>query len=106
VLRTGAFDGGGTGVVFDEHGPSDEVVATWAEAALLRRFPGHSADDVRLAVQHALQALGAVRVRTYLPVLVERAAVERLAAAGREASEAALPPPARAADVAVGFAFQ
>jgi hypothetical protein len=95
-------------VVFDEQGPSDEVVATRAEAALLQRFPGHSADDVRLAVQDALQGLGAVRVRTYLPVLVERAAVERLAAvaADRETSEPALRPTARAADVAVGFAFQ
>jgi hypothetical protein len=96
-------------MVVDGQGPSDAVVATRTEAALLRRFPGRSADDVRLAVQHALRALGVVRVRAYLPVLVERAAVARLAAdaADRDAShlgDAALRPPARAADVAVAVA--
>jgi hypothetical protein len=56
----------------------DQQMENLVVARLRLRFPHTAEEDVRGAARDAQAALGPARVRTYLPVLVERSAAETL----------------------------
>jgi len=63
------------------HDPDLGRVLPLIAARLRQRFPGETAETIQLAVDAAAARGAAARVRTFLPILIERWAADALAGA-------------------------
>ena len=60
--------------------PNVDRIAKSIHANLCRRFPAAADEWVRACVDEAVRELGGARVRSSLPILIERRAIDRLRA--------------------------